>query len=73
MGLIEQIRSEDFKWWNLQDCDTLKERYDEIEINDWTICFNDRHFDYFRRRYDPDQKMTTLTRGVLYKVTRWLK
>lgn len=68
MGLIEEIRSENFQWWNLKDCDTLGERFDDIEIMDWTICFNDRQYDYFRKRYKNDEKMTTLTRGILYQV-----
>jgi hypothetical protein len=67
MGLIEQIRDENFHYQDLKDVDTLRERFDEIEIGDWTICFNDRKINPYNHRYT-DEKMETLSRGVLYKV-----
>jgi hypothetical protein len=68
MGLIEQIRAKNFKYWDLRDADTLSNRFDEVQSGDWTICFNDNKYNPFTRRYEEGEKMTTLTCGVLYKV-----
>jgi hypothetical protein len=68
MGLIEQIRDKNFKYWDLKDADTLAERFDEIQSEDWTICFNDNKYNIYTRLYEVGDKMSTLTCGVLYKV-----
>lgn len=68
MSLIEQIRDKNFKYWELKDSDTLCQRFDEVQNDDWTICFNDNKYNPFTRRYNDGEKMTTLTCGVLYKV-----
>ena len=67
MGLIEQIRAKDFKYWNLKDADTLDSRFDEVQKGDWTICFNDQKLNVFSGRYI-DEKMVSLTRGVIYQI-----
>jgi hypothetical protein len=67
MGLIEQIRSEGFQYWQIKSADTLAKRFDEVAVGDWTICFNDNKYNPFSRSYEKE-KTATFTCGVLYQV-----
>ena len=67
MGLIEQIRAEGFRYWQLSEADSLDERFNEIEILDWTICYNDEKYNIWSHEF-VGGKMETLTRGKLYQV-----
>jgi hypothetical protein len=68
MSLIEQIRDKDFRYWKLSDSDTLAERFDDVQVNDWTICFNDHKYNPFSHRFDDSDKVKTFSLGTLYQV-----
>jgi len=67
MGLIQQIRDPNFNYRSLKNADTLRQRFDEVDVGDWTICYNDHKMNPFSRRYEKE-KVKTFSVGTLYKV-----
>lgn len=65
---IIRLVCENFIFRSLKNADTLGERFDEVEIGDWTICYNDHKMNPFSRRYEIDEKVKTFSVGTLYKV-----
>jgi len=67
LSLIDEIRSKDFNFRNLDDSKMLYHHYDNLDIGDFTICFNDEKLDFWSQQYN-GEKMSTLTRGKIYQI-----
>jgi len=67
MTLIDEIRSKDFNFRNMDDSKMLYHYYDNLDIGDFTICFNDEKLDFWSQDYS-GEKMATLTKGKIYKI-----
>ena len=66
-NLIQQIRSKDFSYRDIDDKDLLYNHFDNLQIGDFTICFNDEKLDFWSQEFT-GEKMETLTKGNIYEI-----
>jgi hypothetical protein len=65
--IINEIRSKDFKWNQLDESKKLYKHFDSLQNGDFTICFNDCKLDFWSQSF-VTEKLSTLTKGNIYKI-----
>jgi len=66
--IISEIRSKKFKWQKLDESKKLYKHFDNLQNGDFTICFNDCKLDFWSQQFDENEKLSTLTKGNIYKI-----